>query len=288
MIGHCGGVGDHTVAGAGVIGVDATRHTVLDRVADGRAGKAADRRRGAEGAPEDQGDDSGDLLPVQDEDPQAHEDIQDSHDRHRAGHDFRDSLEAAPDRHKAGDTDDDHRVEIRDTEGLVHGTGHSLGLDAAGPGPEEEAEHSQDDGALFPPERIFQDKGSVADIFVHRLLVVFAVALADDDLAGLGRHTEKGGDPHPHQGAGAAADDRGRDSADIAGAHCVGQGRACGTETGDRPLALAFGADLSVGVFKVKDDLPLIAEGKTDAEDDADPYQQDRHPGTPHKVIDRI
>ena len=41
-------------------------------------------------------------------------------------------------------------------------------------------------------------------------------------------------------------------------------------------------------VFEIESDFPLVPEGKPDAEDDADSNEQDRHPGSPHKIIDHV
>ena len=107
MIGLGGGVGDHSVTGACVVGVDAAGDAVLDGVADSGSRKTADSGRGAEGAPEDQGDDSRNVLEIQDQNAQSHDDVEDCHDGHGTGHDIRDPAKASPDGHQAGDADDD-------------------------------------------------------------------------------------------------------------------------------------------------------------------------------------
>ena len=276
------------VACARVVRVDPSRDAVLDRVAHSRAGKSADCRRRAEGALKDQGHDCRDLADIDDEHAESHDDIEDRHDRHRAGHDVGDPPKASPDRHDAGDADDDDRPQIRDAKSLPHGTRHRLGLHAAGPGAEEEAEYSQDDRSLLPSERVLEHEGTVADIFVHRLLVVLAVALPDDDLAGLRGHAEESGYPHPHERARSAADDCRCHAADIAGPHGVGQCCAGRAETGDGAFSFALGSDLAVSVLKVERDLPLVAEREPDAQDNPHSKEQDRHPGPPHKVVQLI
>ncbi len=117
---------------------------------------------------------------------------------------------------------------------------------------------------------------------------MLAVPLADDDLAGLGGHAEEGGDPHPDQGAGAAADDGRRHAADIAGADGIGQCRAGRPEAGDGSLSFALYANLAEGVLKVKAYLFLVAESEPDAEHDAHTQEKNRHPGSPQKVIYHI
>ena len=117
---------------------------------------------------------------------------------------------------------------------------------------------------------------------------MLAVALADDDLACLGGHAEKGRDPHPDQGPGAAADNGRRDATDVAGSYCVGQSRAGCAETGNGSFALALGANLAEGVFEIKNNFPLVAEGETDTQNDTNTYQEHRHPGPPEEVVDHI
>ena len=101
---------------------------------------------------------------------------------------------------------------------------------------------------------------------------MLAVALTDDDLAGLCGHAEKGGDPHPDKGTRTAADDRRRDAADIARAYGVGQSRAGGAKAGNGSLALALGTDLAVSILKIENNLPLVTESKTDTEYNADAH----------------
>ena len=275
---------DDTVTGTCVIGIHTAGNAETERVSHGCAGKAADACHRGEGVAEDQAECARNLIDVEDQDADTCQNVSESHERNGLFHNGSDTLQTAGDGDEAGDAHDDDGDLRVNAERLVHAAGQGLGLHAAGPGTEHEAEDGKDQRAGLPAEGVLHDEGTVAEVLVLGLVELDAVTLAEDDLAGLGAHAQKAGDPHPEDCARTAHGDRGGDAADVADADGVGHRGTCSRETGDRAFALAALEHLAVGVLEMELDLRLISALKKDRQEDARADDCDDARRTPENI----
>ena len=287
VIGLGRGVGDDPVARPGVVGVQPPGDAVTERIADGRAGETADPGHRRKGGFHDQREGRRQRSDVGDQNAEAAEDVDQRHKGHDLFHDARNALQAAENRHEGGDPEDDDGDERRGAEALLQRADHRFGLDAARPRPEHEAAHGEDHRALLPAQGVLHHKGPVAHVLIHRFAVFHAVALAEDDFAGLGRHAEQAGDPHPEHGPGPAGDDRRRDATDVADADGVGHRRAGRGEPRNRAGAVSLLKHSAEGILQIKTDFPeVVPEAEADRQVNPGAEQYDDHRRPPKEVRD--
>lgn len=223
-----GGVGDLGGGGSGGHAGLGGEDGALGTPDHGAAHGGTDDLIRAEGALEDQGEGSRDILIVDGQDHQRHQHIDHGHHGHHdLGH-AGDDLDAAEHDGAQDHGDHDAADDRGNTEGVGQRGGHGVGVNqrlGKGQGGDEQ------DGADTA-----DDLPLVADV-VDPAAFILAIDLL---LMKLGQRTfYKGGGgahdgdhPHPEQGAGAAGADGGGHAHDVAGAHAAGDGQGKGLEGG--------------------------------------------------------
>ena len=261
---------------AGLVGEDAA----LDAHGDGGADDAAADGVDAEGVRDDGREHRGDVLDMEADDHQRHQDVAEGHERRDDGGHPRDALDAAEDDEAQDDREGDAGGEGRDRESVLDGRRDAVGLDrrqeeAAG----EDGDGRERDAEPFLAQPVLDEAEGTAPVAgVVRELV----DLRQGGLHEGRRCAEEGDDPHPEHRAGAAEGDGRRHAHDVAGAHASGQGDAERLERRDALRALLLGEEGLEHQLEPAD----LHEPRPEREIQPGGDQQHDQPGIPDDIID--
>ena len=220
------GVGVRGGAHTGLVGEQAALGTLGDRGLDGVAEAAADDGLRCEGILEDHADGGGDVLDADDQDDQAAEQEDSRHDGDDLLRDGGEALYAAKEDERADRDEDDTDDPGGNAEGGLHRGADGVGLHHAA----EEAECQRDGDGEEAGEELAEAALKGRRDVVDRTALDVAVLFDDAGLLGERRfrvdrgHAEKGDDPHPEDGAGAAGQDRAGRADDVARTDLSGDG----------------------------------------------------------------
>ena len=205
----------------------------LGAVGDGRDDaeeRATDSGLRAEGALEDECEGTGDVLPVHDEnDDRAHH-VEHGHDGYHLLGDGCQAVDVS-DEHEPGEHgDDDADHPGFDGECRVHGRGDGVGLHhGADEAQGDDDGHGEETGKGLAALALERGGDVIGGTAVNRTVGVdHAGLLRHDGLGIIGRHAQKGDEPHPEDGAGATYQNGAAGADDVTGADLRGNGRGQG------------------------------------------------------------
>ncbi len=184
-----------------------------DRAADEAAGGSLCRERGGD----DRCDCFAEDVGVHDKDDQAADEVEDRHEGHKHLGNSGDRLDAADDDEADQNAEHDRDDPRSDAEVGREVGGNRVGLNhAADTERADRSEDREEDACPAGLEAAVEGVHRAAD---HRaVFTLHAVLDGDQGLGVLGGDAEDTGQPHPEDGARAAAGDRGADADDVAGA----------------------------------------------------------------------
>ena len=289
------GVGVRRGAHTCLVGKQASCDTVADSFPDRDAGRAAKNGLRGKGSHENHFQRARKSRDIHANQHQASHDIDSRHDRHHLLHHCRQALGSAHKNEHGKDcqqNSDGHRgdIDIPRRKHLCKGGSDGIGLyhishKAQSQNDKDSKDHSQNSakGSLKGLADIIHR--AACHLALHRRLIF----LGQHRLPVDGRHTEKGAEPHPENGARAAGHQRRSGARQVARAHLGRDG--CRQGLKGRHLAvlplLAVHPEMPEHQAQALSKFSYLNKFQTDREIDSRPAQDDQEAYAPHPVVYR-
>ena len=180
-------------------------------------------------------------MDVEDENTQAADEVDDSHNGNELLGNGREALHAAQE-DEAGEEDDEQAHDPGgDAKGRIAGRGNRIGLDHAAHEAKCQDDGNGEEAREELAARTREGLGDVVDRTAMNgaVLVDLARLLREDGLGVVGRHTEERDEPHPEDGARAADQDGAAGTHDVARADLRRDGGGERLKRADAALLLA-------------------------------------------------